>query len=104
MKDDKGYNYIKITPPPFSKISECKQMTEDGSSYLGPYTSGYSVKQAVEETLKIYKLPRCNKQFPRDYGKSRPCLNGFMVFAPRLVPVGSASLTLPPILQMQWIF
>lgn len=78
LKDDKGYNYIKITPPPFSKISECKQMTEDGSSYLGPYTSGYSVKQAVEETLKIYKLPRCNKQFPRDYGKSRPCLNGFM--------------------------
>ena len=78
LKDDKGYNYIKITPPPLSKISECKQMTEDGSSYLGPYTSGYSVKQAVEETLKIYKLPRCNKQFPRDYGKSRPCLNGFM--------------------------
>ena len=78
LKDDKGYNYIKITPQPFSKISECKQMTEDGSSYLGPYTSGYSVKQAVEETLKIYKLPRCNKQFPRDYGKSRPCLNGFM--------------------------
>ena len=35
LKDDKGYNYIKITPPPFSKISECKQMTEDGSSYLG---------------------------------------------------------------------
>ncbi len=38
LKDDKGYNYIKITPPPFSKISECKQMTEDGSSSLGPYT------------------------------------------------------------------
>ncbi len=74
LKDDKGYNYIKISPPPFSKISECKQMTEDGSSYLGPYTSGYSVKQAVEETLKIYKLPRCNKQFPRDYGIcSAPC-------------------------------
>lgn len=78
LKDDKGYNYIKITKPPFSRICECKQMQEDGATYLGPYTSGYSVKQAVEETLKIYKLPRCNKQFPRDYGKSRPCLNGFM--------------------------
>lgn len=32
----------------------------------------------VEETLRIFKLPRCNKKFPRDYGKSRPCLNGFM--------------------------
>lgn len=78
LKDDKGYNYIKITPPPFSRICECKRMEEDGAVYLGPYTSGYSVKQAVEETLKIYKLPRCSKQFPRDYGKSRPCLNGFM--------------------------
>lgn len=78
LKDDKGYNYIKITKGEFPKISECKQMSDDNATYLGPYTSNFSVKQAVEETLKIFKLPRCNKQFPRDYGKSRPCLNGFM--------------------------
>lgn len=78
LKDDKGYNYIKITKGEFPKISECKQMLDDGATYIGPYTSNFSVKQAVEETLKIFKLPRCNKQFPRDYGKSRPCLNGFM--------------------------
>lgn len=78
LKDDKGYNYIKITKGDFPKIQECKQMLDDGAVYLGPYTSGFSVKQAVDETLKIFKLPRCNKQFPRDYGKSRPCLNGFM--------------------------
>lgn len=78
LKDDKGYNYIKITKGEFPKIRECKQMLDDGAEYIGPYTSNFSVKQAVEETLKIFKLPRCNKQFPRDYGKSRPCLNGFM--------------------------
>lgn len=78
LKDDKGYNYIKITKGEFPKISECKRMDEDNAEYIGPYISGFSVKQAVEETLKIFKLPRCNKQFPRDYGKSRPCLNGFM--------------------------
>lgn len=78
LKDDKGYNYIKITKGEFPRISECKRMEDDGASYLGPYISGFSVKQAVEETLKIFKLPRCNKRFPQDYGKSRPCLNGFM--------------------------
>lgn len=78
LKDDKGYNYIKITKGEFPRISECKRIVDDGADYIGPYISGFSVKQAVEETLKIFKLPRCNKRFPQDYGKSRPCLNGFM--------------------------
>lgn len=78
LKDDKGYNYIKITKEQFPRIRECKQMLDDNATYIGPYTSTFSVKQAVEETLKIFKLPRCNKSFPRDYAKSRPCLNGFM--------------------------
>ena len=78
LKDDKGYNYIKITKEEFPKIREAKQMLDDGAEYIGPFVSNFSVKSAVEETLKIFKLPRCNKQFPRDYNKSRPCLNGFM--------------------------
>lgn len=78
LKDDKGYNYIKITKCDFPRISECKRIDDDGAAYIGPYISGFSVKQAVEETLKIFKLPRCSKRFPQEYGKSRPCLNGFM--------------------------
>lgn len=78
LKDDKGYNYIKITKEEFPRISECKQMTDDNATYIGPFISNFSVKNAVEETLKIFKLPRCNKHFPKDYNKSRPCLNGFM--------------------------
>lgn len=78
LKDDKGYNYIKITKEEFPKIRECKQISDDGATYIGPYVSNFSVKSAVEETLKIFKLPVCNKKFPRDYNKSRPCLNGFM--------------------------
>ncbi len=78
LKDDKGYKYIKITKGEFPRISEAKRIDDDGAVYVGPYISNFSVKQAVDETLKIFKLPRCGKQFPRDYGKSRPCLNGFM--------------------------
>ncbi|MCH5321482.1 MAG: excinuclease ABC subunit UvrC [Eubacterium sp.] len=78
LKDDKGYNYIKITKEEFPRIRECKRVDDDNATYIGPYTSTFSVKQAVEETLRIFKLPRCNKKFPKDFGKSRPCLNGFM--------------------------
>lgn len=78
LKDDKGYNYIKVTKDEFPRIRECYRMDDENASYIGPFISNFSVKKAVEETLKIFKLPTCNKQFPRDYGKSRPCLNGFM--------------------------
>ena len=78
LKDDKGYNYIKVTKEAFPRIRECYRMDDENAEYIGPFISNFSVKNAVEETLKIFKLPRCNKQFPRDYGKSRPCLNGFM--------------------------
>ncbi len=78
LKDDKGYRYIKITKGEFPKITEAKRIDDDDAEYIGPYISNFSVKQALEETLKVFKLPRCSKQFPRDYGKSRMCLNGFM--------------------------
>ena len=72
LKDDKGYNYIKITKEDFPKISEAKQILDDNAEYIGPFISNFSVKNAVEETLRIFKLPQCNKKFPKDYGKSRP--------------------------------
>ena len=78
LKDDKGYNYIKVTKEEYPRIRECYHMDDENAEYIGPFISNFSVKNAVEETLKIFKLPRCNKQFPRDWGKSRPCLNGFM--------------------------
>lgn len=78
LKDDKGYNYIKVTKEEFPRIRECYRMDDENAEYIGPFISTFSVKKAVEETLKIFRLPSCNKKFPRDYGKSRPCLNGFM--------------------------
>ena len=40
LKEDKGYNYIKITQGEWKNIYAVKQKTDDGSRYLGPYTSG----------------------------------------------------------------
>ena len=74
LKDDKGFSYIKITRG-WRNIYAVLQKDDEGADYLGPYTAGFSVTKAVEQAKKIYKLPTCNKSFPRDIGKDRPCLN-----------------------------
>ncbi len=74
LKDGKGFSYIKITKG-WRNIYAVLQKDDDNADYLGPYTAGFSVTKAVEQAKKIYKLPTCNKAFPRDIGKERPCLN-----------------------------
>lgn len=78
LKDDKGYSYIRISEGEYRKISAAFNKKDDGSEYIGPYLSSYSVRQSVDAANKIFKLPQCNKVFPRDFGKSRPCLNYYI--------------------------
>ena len=78
LKDDKGYSYIRISDGEYRKISAVFNKKDDGSEYIGPYLSSYSVRQSVDAANKIFKLPQCNKVFPRDFGKSRPCLNYYI--------------------------
>lgn len=78
LKDSKGYSYIKITPNPWGNICACYRKDDDKAKYMGPYTGNFSVTNAVDEAKEIFKLPTCSKSFPRDIGKSRPCLNYFI--------------------------
>ena len=74
LKDDKGYSYIKISKEEYPRITEAKK--PDGSGeFIGPYTSSYYVKNAVDQAVKIFRLPDCTRKFPEDFGKGRPCLN-----------------------------
>ncbi|MBQ8795867.1 MAG: excinuclease ABC subunit UvrC [Clostridia bacterium] len=75
LKDDKGFSFIKITGDKWKKITYALQKDDDGAEYIGPYTNGFYVKQAVEEANAIFKLPTCTRRFPEDFGKARPCLN-----------------------------
>lgn len=78
LKDDKGYSYIRVTKGPWARISEAKQMADDGADYIGPYISSWSVKQSVDEARRIFRLPTCSRRFPQDIGKGRPCLNYYI--------------------------
>lgn len=78
LKDDKGYSYIRISSGPWPRISEAKQILDDGAKYIGPYMSSWSIKQTIDEAQKIFRLPSCNRKFPQDFGKGRPCLNYYI--------------------------
>ena len=74
LKDDKGYSYIRVSDEEYPRITTEKNTTEKGR-YLGPYTSSYITKEAVNEANRVFMLPTCRKKFPQDFRKERPCLN-----------------------------
>ncbi len=78
LKDDKGYSFIKITKGPWGKITPCFRKDDPDADYLGPYTGNYSVTNACARAAEIFRLPTCNKVFPKDIKSSRPCLNYFI--------------------------
>ena len=75
LKDDKGYSYVKVTKGPWPRISAVLQKEDDDADYIGPFTSSFAVREMVEMAQDCFLLPRCNREFPRDFGKGRPCLN-----------------------------
>lgn len=75
LKDDKGYSYVRVTREAYPRISAVLQKEDDGAEYIGPYTSSFAVREMVETACNVFRLPRCNKKFPQDIGKGRPCLN-----------------------------
>ena len=79
LKDDKGYPYLRLNMKEiYPKITLVSRIAEDGAEYFGPYGGRavtHDVMEAINQTLK---LPTCNRQFPRDVGKDRPCLNYHM--------------------------
>lgn len=78
LKDDKGYSYIRVSGGPWPRITEVKKVEDDGAKYIGPYMSSWSIKQTIDSARKIFKLPDCNRKFPQDFGKGRPCLNYYI--------------------------
>ena len=79
LKDDKGYPYLRLNMKDiYPTITMVSKLSDDGAEYFGPY-GGRSVTHDVMEAIRLtLKLPGCKKQFPRDIGKDRPCLNYHM--------------------------
>ncbi len=76
LKDDKSYPFIRVTTSkPYPAFSVVNKPAHDAERYLGPYTSRGAAFQAIDTVSRALGLRTCNRVFPRDFGKSRPCLN-----------------------------
>lgn len=78
LKDDKGYPYIRLSQEEYPRFSLVSRVTEDKARYFGPYASRHNTQTIIDALLSALHLPSCNRKFPRDIGKERPCLNFHM--------------------------
>lgn len=79
LKDDKGFPYIRLDmKQQYPQLSMVSKIADDGANYYGPFGSR-GITQNILDTIRVaLKLPNCNKSFPRDIGKGRPCLHYHM--------------------------
>ena len=60
LKDDKTYPFIVIKNEPFPRVFLTRQKKEDGSEYLGPYTSVKRVRELLEFIKQTIQLRNCS--------------------------------------------
>ena len=76
LKDDKGFPYLRMDlGDPYPMMRLASKVQDDGAGYYGPYGGRYLTQKVIDTLRLIFQLPGCGKQFPRDIGKERPCLN-----------------------------
>lgn len=77
LKDDKTYPHIVIKNEPFPRIFLTRRKIQDGSEYLGPYTSVDQVRDILELIKQTLPFRTCSLNLTRDNiekGKFKPCL------------------------------
>ena len=74
LKDDKSYPYVKITNEEYPRLVTVRKRESDGGLYFGPYTNSATCRDIMRSVSRAATLPTCKKTFPKDIGKSRPCV------------------------------
>lgn len=59
LKDDKSYPYIVIKNEPFPRVFFTRRKINDGSQYLGPYTSVGKVRELLDFIKQTIQLRTC---------------------------------------------
>ncbi len=60
LKDDKTYPFIVIKNEPFPRVFLTRKKINDGSEYLGPYTSVKKVRELIEFTRQTIPIRNCS--------------------------------------------
>src|SRR6201991_4592847 len=77
LKDDKSYPYIVIKKEPFPRVFLTRRKIEDGSEYLGPFTSVAKVRELLDFVRANIQLRTCKLNLTEQNikkGKFKVCL------------------------------
>ncbi len=77
LKDDKSYPYIVIKKEPFPRVFLTRKKIDDGSEYLGPYTSVKKVRELLNFIRQTIQLRTCSLNLTSkniEKGKFKVCL------------------------------
>jgi excinuclease ABC subunit C len=77
LKDDKSYPFIVIKNEPFPRVFLTRKKIDDGSEYLGPYTSVGKVRELLDFIKQTIQLRTCSLNLTEKNiakGKFKVCL------------------------------
>ena len=77
LKDDKGYPYLVIKKERFSRVFSTWKKYNDGSIYLGPFTSKGTIREVLSFIKQFIPLRTCKLNLSKeniDKQKFKPCL------------------------------
>src|SRR5687767_2043660 len=77
LKDDKSYPFIVIRKEPFPRVYLTRRKINDGSEYLGPFTSVGKVRELLDFIKQNIQLRTCKLNLTQNNiskGKFRVCL------------------------------
>jgi len=77
LKDDKTYPYIIVKKEPFPRIFLTRRKINDGSEYIGPFTSAGKVRELIEFVKQYIPLRSCKLNLSKENiatGKFKVCL------------------------------
>lgn len=77
LKDGKSYPYICVKNERFPRVFPTRRLVRDGSTYFGPYTSGYQMHILLDLIKDLFPLRTCDLALSPDRiaaGKFKICL------------------------------
>lgn len=74
LKDSDAYPYIRLDSGEYPNLSVVYTRGNDRDRYFGPFSSARVANEIVSAAVGAFGLPTCRKEFPKEIGKGRPCL------------------------------
>lgn len=72
LKDDKSYPHIVIKKEHFPRVFLTRKKIDDGSEYIGPFTSAFAVREILKFLRRSLPLRTCNLNLaPKEIAKKK---------------------------------